>query len=251
MPPQFAEEYRPDLIRRAVHALQSAARQAYGSHPEAGLRHSVDVSKRRRDYKTSYGIGISRVARKVHSHRGTRMFWVGSFSPQTRGGRRAHPPKSIKVLEKMINQKENSKAIRSALAATINKELVLARGHKIPAEYPFIVDSSIEKLSKTKEIESVLCALGFQEELARGQERKVRSGRGKSRGRKYNCKKSLLLVVDNSCPLMHAAKNLPGVEIVPVKALNVELLAPGAMTGRVTLWTEKALEVMQKEKLFA
>jgi len=152
LPSQFNEEYRPDLIKRAVHALQSVARQAYGASPEAGLRHSSKLSKRRRKYRGCYGKGISRVNRKILSRRGTQMYWVGAFSPQTRGGRRSHPPKADKIFEKNINKKENRKAIRSAIAAAINKDLVQERGHKIPEDYPFILDSSFEQQSKTKDV---------------------------------------------------------------------------------------------------
>jgi len=67
LPVQFQEEFRPDLIRRAVHALQSAARQPYGASAEAGFRHSSRVSKRRRNYRGCYGFGISRVNRKILS----------------------------------------------------------------------------------------------------------------------------------------------------------------------------------------
>src|SRR3989338_38182 len=97
LPSHFLEEYRPDLIQRAVLALQSAARQRYGAYPEAGLRHSSKLSKRRRKYRGSYGLGISRVNRKILSRRGTRFNWAGAFSPQTVGGRRSHPPKAEKI----------------------------------------------------------------------------------------------------------------------------------------------------------
>ncbi len=250
LPVQFSEEYRPDLIKRALHALQSAGRQAYGAHPEAGMRSASSVSKRRRDYRGSYGFGISRVARKVLSRRGTRMNWQGAFTSQTVGGRRAHPPKSEKVLERKINVKENRKAIRSALAATVHKNLVEKRGHKLPAEYPFIVDSSFEQINKTSEIERALVTLGFADELARGAQKKVRAGLGKRRGRRYQRKKSVLFVVSGDCPLLKSARNLEGVEVVEVNALNVGLLAPGAMPGRVTLWSEKALDVMKEKQLY-
>ena len=107
LPSQFSESYRPNLIKRAVHALQSAARQAYGAFPEAGKRSSSDTSKRRRKYRGTYGFGISRVNRKIHSRRGTRFFWVGAFSPQTVGGRRSHPPKAEKELTKRINKERH------------------------------------------------------------------------------------------------------------------------------------------------
>lgn len=250
LPRQFSEPYRPDLIRRAVLALQSAARQRYGASPEAGLRHSSKLSKRRRKYRGCYGFGISRVNRKILSRRGMRMFWVGAFSPQTVGGRRSHPPKAEKILTQKINCKENQKAIRSAIAATILKEVVKSRGHKVPNDYPFVLSSEVEKISKTKEVKQMLKTLGLNEELSRSLIKKVRAGFGKIRGRKYRKRKGILFVVSDNCPLIKAAQNVPGTEAAVVKTLNAELLAPGAMPGRITLWTEKALERLEKEKLF-
>ena len=250
LPTQFSEDYRPDLIRRAVLALESAARQRHGSDPEAGKRHSSELSKRRRKYRGCYGFGISRVNRKIHSRRGTRMHWVGTFSPQTVGGRRAHPPKAEKKLEQKINKKENRKAIRSAISATMDKEIVMARGHHIPAEYPFILSAESEKLSKTKEVEKLLLSLGFQDELERSLIKNIRAGLGKLRNRKYRRKRGLLVVVGEDCPLLKAAKNIPGTEIVVVNSLNAKLLAPGSMPGRVTLWTENAIKKINDNKLF-
>ena len=175
---------------------------------------------------------------------------MGTFSPQTVGGRRSHPPKAEKVLERKINKKENRKAIRSAMTATLLKEVVAGRGHKLPAEYPFVVNSAVESLSKTKDVEKLLLDLGFAEELERSAQKKVRAGMGKMRGRKYQRKKGVLLVTGGECPLLNAAKNVPGVDAVEVKALNAELLAPGADAGRVTLWTEKAVQKVADEKLF-
>ena len=250
LPSQFSEDHRPDLIKRAVHALQSNARQAYGASPTAGMRHSSELSKRRRKYRGCYGFGISRVNRKILSRRGTRFFWVGATSPQTRGGKRAHPPKAEKIFAQDINKKENRKAIRSALAATINADLVKERGHRIPEAYPFIVASSLEQLSKAAEAADALKTLGFGDELERSLIKKVRAGIGKMRGRKYRRKRGLLLVVSEDCPLIKAASNLPGVDVILVNALNAELLAPGAMAGRATLWTDKALDLLSEKKLF-
>ena len=250
MPSQLKEEFRPDLIKRAVHSLWSKALQAYGADPLAGLRHSSKVSKRRRKYRGCYGFGISRINRKILSRRGTRFNWVGAFSPQAVGGRRSHPPKAGKVLERKINKKENQKAIRSAMSATLLKEVVAGRGHKLPVEYPFVVSSSVESLSKTKDVEKLLLDLGFAEELARSAQKKVRAGIGTMRGRRYQRKKGVLIVASADCALLKAAKNVPGVDAVEVKALNAELLAPGADAGRVTLWTEKAVQKLTDEKLF-
>ena len=41
LPELFSEEYRPDLIKKAVMALQSTRRQAHGTHPFAGIRSSA------------------------------------------------------------------------------------------------------------------------------------------------------------------------------------------------------------------
>ncbi len=249
LPAQFNEEFRPDLIHRAVLALQSVARQRYGASPEAGLRHSSKLSKRRRKYRGCYGFGISRVNRKILSRRGTRMSWVGAFSPQTRGGHRAHPPKAEKQFEQKINVKENRKAIRSAMAATLNKELVTLRGHHVPENYPFVLASSFEQLEKTSDIEKFLHT-GFKEEIQRSFIKKIRAGLGTLRGRRYQKKKSVLIVVGAPCPVQKAAQNLPGVDVVAVNALNAELLAPGALAGRVTLWTEQAITQLENKKLF-
>src|SRR3989338_5909587 len=81
LPSQFEEEFRPDLIQRAVLAIQSHKRRAYASSEDAGKRASAKLSRRRRDYRGSYGIGISRVPRKIMTRRGTRLNWVGAFAP--------------------------------------------------------------------------------------------------------------------------------------------------------------------------
>lgn len=195
-------------------------------------------------------MGIARTPRKIMSRSGMRFNWVGAFAPNTVGGRRSHPPKAVKILEKKINKKERKKAIRSAISATIVKELVAKRGHKVPADFPFIVDEKIENIEKTKEMIGVLTKLGFGNDLERAQERKVRPGRGKSRGRKYKAKKGVLIVVSNAEKARKAAGNIPGVDVTEAKNLNAELLAPGAVIGRLTLWSRPAVELLEKEKSF-
>lgn len=250
LPKQFSEPYHPDLIHRAVLALQSNRRQSYGAFPQAGKRHSAKLSRRRRKYKGAYGLGISRVPRKTMSHRGTRFVWTGAFAPMTVGGRRAHPPKPEKVWKKKINKKENRKAIRSAIAATINKELVENRGHILPKNYPFIIDDDVENIKKTKDVKKILESLGFKEELERAAKKKLRAGVGKLRGRKYRKKKGPLIVVSKECSLLRSLKNIPGVDAVIVNKLNAELLAPGSVPGRLTMFTKAAIERMEKEALF-
>ena len=106
LPNQFNEEVREDIIKRAFLAFESRKRQPYGAYKLAGKRAAVRLSKRRHHYKGSYGRGISRSPRKTIVRRGSQFIWVGAFAPNTVGGRRAHPPKSEKILERGINKKE-------------------------------------------------------------------------------------------------------------------------------------------------
>lgn len=250
LPKQFSEEVRQDIISRAVFTIQNNNRQQYGADPEAGKKSSAELSRRRRKYRGSYGSGISRVPRKILSRRGTRMMWVGAFAPGTVGGRRAHAPKAEKIWATKLNDKERQKAIRSALAATVDSETVAARGHHIPESFPFVLDNEFQLVTKAKDVVSALKLLGFEEELERSAIKKVRAGKGKGRGRKYQKKTGALLVVGEDCPLLISANNLPGVDIVKVAELNAELLAPGADIGRLTLFTESALAKMNTNNLF-
>ncbi|MBW2991683.1 50S ribosomal protein L4 [Candidatus Woesearchaeota archaeon] len=250
VPKQFEEMVNPDLIERAVLAVQSLNRQRYGADPEAGKKASAELSRRRRKYRGSYGFGISRVPRKILSRRGTRMNWVGAFAPGTVGGRRAHPPKAGKNLIKKINNKENKKAIRSALAASVNREAVVGRGHKVPDDYPFFIESKFEDLAKTKDVIKSLHALGLGKEIERCGKRTIRAGKGKARGRKYRNVSGVLLIVAKDCKLLKAAGNITGVKTVKIDDINAELLAPGCAPGRLSLFTKSAVEKMEKEKLF-
>jgi large subunit ribosomal protein L4e len=251
LPVQFAEEVRTDLITRSVLSIQASNRQPYGGYGDAGMRHSSKLSRRRRDYRGSYGMGISRVPRKIHSRKGRRMNWVGALSPGTVGGRRAHPPKPQSDWEQKVNTLENRKAIRSALAATVQKDIVSKRGHMIPPTFPFLIDNAFESITKTSELEAVLVKLGFAKELERAGVTRIRAGRGKTRGRKYKTPTSILFVVgSDATKLVKAASNLPGCDVVSVHRVNAELLAPGAHPGRLTLYTKSAVERLASEALF-
>ena len=250
LPNQFNEKVRSDLVKRAVESIQAGNRQPYGVKEGAGMRASADLSRRRKNYRGAYGHGISRVPRKILSRRGSQMFWVGAVAPGTVGGRRAHPPKAEKIWDKKINKKENRKAIRSAIAASALKDLVSERGHILPENYPLVIENKLEDLDKTKKVKDVLKKIGLTNELERVKEKKIRSGKGKRRGRKYKQKKGPLIVVAKECSLMKSARNIPGITISPVNVINAELLAPGSKVGRLVVWTEGAIERLRKEKLF-
>ena len=244
LPKVFSTKYKPETIKKAVLALQSVKRQRYGANPLAGKRSSAHYHGKRHYRFTMMNREMARIAR-IHGKVGY-LAYRARVVPQAVKGRKAHPPKAEKIFEKKINKKENLLAIKSALAATANTKLVKERRHKTEIkELPIIVTDSIEGLKKTKEVKSFLEKI-IKEELIRCQEKKVKSGKGKTRGRKYKKKKGPLIIVSGECPLIKAAKNLPGIDIAKIDELNVELLAPGSQAGRLTILTKGALENLNK-----
>ena len=250
LPSQFNEPVRPDLIKKAVLVVAVNNRQPYGAKPNAGMRASAKLSRRRHQYRGAYGHGISRVPRKIMSRRGTRMNWVGAFAPGTVGGRRAHPPKAEKIWELKMNKKERRKAIRSALSAAVDKTIITKRGHKIPENFPVAIDDDFESINKTRDVVAALESIGLKDEIKRCSEKKVRAGKGASRGRKYKKKVGPLVVVSKDCALIKSAVNIPGVEVLIADDLNAASLAPGTAPGRLTLFTKSAIDKIGKEKLF-
>ena len=72
--------------------------------------------------------------------------------------------------------------------------------------------------------------------------KRIRAGRGKTRGRKYKKVKGPLLVVGEDQGISLGARNHAGVDVVVVENLNAELLAPGTHPGRLTIYTKSAVE---------
>ena len=97
----------------------------------------------------------------------------------------------------------------------------------------------------TRKAKAMFEALGLGEDLRRAREgRKIRPGKGTMRGRVHKTPKSVLLVVSRKEGLAHAVRNLPGVDVVAVKDLCAEDLAPGGAVGRLTVFTKSAVEAM-------
>lgn len=243
LPSQFDTPYRPDVIKRAVLAVQSRRYQPKGVDELAGKRNTAQ------SWQT--GHGRSRVPRVQGS--GTGAANKAAFAPGTVGGRVAHPPESRKVIVERINRKENRLAIRSAIAASANPDFVKARGHKIDnvPQIPLIVSDQLQSLSTTKDTFEALVYLGLADDLDRARDgRSIRAGKGKLRGRKMKNPKTLLIVVGEDKGISQAARNLPGVDITEVHGLNAELLAPGTHPGRLVVWTRSAIDRLEKENLF-
>ncbi|HLD81006.1 MAG TPA: 50S ribosomal protein L4 [archaeon] len=254
LPTQFSEALRPDVIHRAVLAVQSAKFQPKGNYYNAGRDYTAEFEGRRRRIGQGNNIGRARLPRlkNVNRHAG----YMGDVMevPQARHGPRAHPPKVEKVLIEGINKNERRLAIRSAIAATRSKELARGRGHDVGAlkELPVIVVDDFEKLDKTSKVEEVLQKLGVLQDVVKAKQKtSIRAGKGKTRGRKYKERKGPLVVVSQKCQVIGAAKNLPGVDVVEVRNLNAELLAPGTHAGRLSVWSQAAVERLSSGKLFS
>ena len=234
LPEQFYENYEPDLINRAILAIFSHRRQPYGTMPLAGQGYSANLSRRRRDYKGAYGKGISRASRKTMWRRGMQFGWVGAISPGTVGGRRAHPPKATKIWGLKINTKEKRKAIRSALSGVVQTNNLV------------VVEDKFENLKKTKDVKKVLSALGFNIETIK----RKKPGRAKSRGRAIRFKKNALIVFSKNCSTVKAISNVAGFDSTDVKSVNANLLSLGYGIPRQCVFTEGALSLLAKDKLF-
>ncbi len=217
----FSVPLREDVIRRAFLAESSRARTPYGSDPLAGKRTSAHYHGKRHYRFTMMNREMARMKR-IHGQ--GFLNYTARFVPQAAKGRRAHPPKAGKKWEQKINRKERMLALLSAISATTQNSKT------------FIIEDSFEGLNKSRDVAGVLGKLGI---VARAK-RKVRAGRGKSRGRKYRKPRGALIIVSKS-----AVPKLPGTEVVLLRDLSVSDLAPGGVPGRACLWTESCVKEVE------
>jgi len=228
LPAVFETTYRPDLIARAVNVAQANRKQDYGADPFAGKRTPAE--------SFGSGRGMAHVPRQ--DGRARRV-------PQAVKGRKAHPPKAEKDQSESINTKAKKLAVRSAIAATADADLVADRGHAFDedTDLPVVVSDEFEDLQKTRDVVEFLEAAGLDADIERADEgRSIRSGRGKTRGRKHKVPSSILFVTSSDAGPSRAARNLAGADVATAREVNAEDLAPGGHPGRLTVWTESALE---------
>ena len=255
LPDSFSQSVRVDLVRDAVASSRANRRQAYGSRrhvgkrrPMAGMKHSVEWWGK--------GRGVSRIMRRTGQRRAAQ-------NPHTLGGRRAHGPKVEKDWSRKFNSKQRRMARDAALSATVDMERVVARGHQLDesvehlpiilGNYSETVDGKTEEYnietfnhgSATRKVLAIFNELGLGHDLHRARSnRKIRAGKATMRGRVHKTPKSVLLVVKEKAGLAHAARNLPGVDVVAAKDLSAEDLAPGGDVGRLTVFTKDAVEAL-------
>lgn len=229
LPQVFESEVREDLVRRAFEAHRSNTMDSYGSDPEAGFKTSAE--------SWGAGRGAAMVPRIKNGRR-------GALVPQAIGGRRAHPPKAKKDFDKKINDNERVAAIASAFAATARPDVVNGRGHA--ASSSIAVTDDVQELKKTREVREFLKSVDLWSDVERAKEgTRERSGKGKGRGRRKRTPRSLLILVDEDEGISRAARNLPGVDVRTVDEASISDLAPGGDVGRLTVFSESALEVLR------
>jgi large subunit ribosomal protein L4e len=240
LPSFFSQRIREDIVSKVLEA--SKTMHPYAPSLVAGKQHSASgiIRHARRKWRGAYGKGISRVPRKIMSNRGNQFNWVGAEIASTRGGRRAHPPKVITMINtKKINKREMNLALISAINATASEKAIVARysrmDEKDMKDLPIVVESKITSLKTKDMVNMVKKILGEKiSEIAIGS-KKIRSGKGKRRGRRYKNSAGMLLVVGRG-----EKTKVTAFEVKNTQNLNVNDIAQGGL-GRLTIYTETAI----------
>ena len=233
LPLVFKFKPRTDLIQFASEVFITKNKQKQGRDKRAGLRNTAE----------GWGTGhaMSRAPRIKGA--GFQTARNAGRAPYAIGGRRTHPIKNEKKIEKKLNNKAKKLSIYSAISASGQPKWLENRGHIISdvPQIPLVIDDKVQTIKKTKDIYMVLNELGMKKELLKTKKaKKIRAGKGKRRGRKYKFAKGPLLVIKEDYGIVKAMKNIPGFEVTKIENLSIELLAPGAMPGRFVIWTQSA-----------
>ncbi|KAG7385384.1 60S ribosomal protein L4 [Phytophthora pseudosyringae] len=235
LPAVFTAPIRPDVVNFVHTNMAKNRRQAYGVSREAGHQHSAE----------SWGTGraVSRIPRIQGG--GNQSSGQAAFGNMCRGGRMFAPTRIWRKWHRKINVNQRRFAVASALAASAVPALVMARGHRIEKvpEVPLVLDDAVEATQKTTQALKVLAKIGADVEIEKVKaSKKITTGRGKSRNRRYTTRRGPLIVFANANGAEKAFRNIPGVELVNVERLNLLQLAPGGHVGRFIIWTKSAFQ---------
>ncbi|CAG8534617.1 10071_t:CDS:2 [Acaulospora colombiana] len=145
---------------------------------------------------------------------------------QDRGGRMFAPTKIWRKWHIKTNLNQKRFAITSALAASSIPSLVLARGHRIEEikEVPLVVGDGIESLTKTKTAVGLLKSVKAHRDVVKVSNSLYNEDHG----------------------VVKAFRNIPGVELVNVRHLNLLQLAPGGHLGRFIIWSQGAFSLLDE-----
>merc|ERR1712061_784782 len=228
---------RPDIVNTIHNEVAKNKRQPYCVSEPAGEQTSAE----------SWGTG--RAVARIPRVRGgsTHRSGQAAFGNMCRGGRMFAPLKTWRKWHKKCNVNQRRYAMTSAIAATGVPALVMAKGHQVDnvPEIPLVVSNNVENYNKTKQAVALLKAVGAWDDIKRVYAtRRQRAGRGKMRGRRFVQKLGPCIVYKNDNGVVKSFRNIPGVNLVPVEALNVLKLAPGGHVGRFLIFTEDAAKAL-------
>ncbi|EPY34548.1 large subunit ribosomal protein L4e [Angomonas deanei] len=234
LPAVFTAPIRSDIVQFVHTNMAKNSRQAYAVNRLSGMNHSAH----------SWGTGraVARIPRI--SGGGSSSSGSGAFGNMCRGGRMFAPTKIFRRWHRKINLHQKRLAVVSALAASSLPSLVMSRGHKIEniPEVPLVVEDSIQGYEKTKEAVAFLRAIAAIDDINRvNDSRELRAGRGKMRNRRYVARRGPMLVLPDNKGT-RAFRNIFGLDLANVNALNLLHLAPGGHVGRFVIWTKGAFE---------
>lgn len=237
LPFVFKAPIRPDLVRSVHTAVAKNKRQPYAVSEKAGHQTSAE----------SWGTGraLARIPRVGGG--GTHRSGQAAFGNMCRSGRMFAPTKTWRKWHVKVNQNEKRYAISSAVAASGVPSLLLARGHRIEEipEVPLVVDDAVQSFQKTKEAVALLKEIkAYRDVVKVANSRKLRAGKGKLRNRRHVQRRGPLVVFNEDAGIVKAFRNIPGVEIVNVRRLNLLQLAPGGHLGRFVIWTKSAFGLL-------
>ena len=227
LPEMFSYKINEPLIKRAVIAERSYILQPQGHYVLAGLQTTAKYFGRMNSYRSGRHMGIAiRPREKLGDGRQGKVKKI----PSATKVKRAHPNMIQKKLVEKMNNIEYQNALISSISAS--KKFI-------------IVNNDIEKINKTKDILKVLDNLNLGNIVEEGRKMHIRKGlRRKSNRRHF--KKTLLLVFNEDKGALKAARNVPGIDVCLLNGLTVNALAPGGVPGRITLWSEGAVNNAEK-----
>jgi len=233
LPAVFNAPLRHDIVRFVHTNVAKNSRQPYAVSRRAGHRATAE----------SWGTGraVSRIPRVGGG--GTHRSGEGAYGNMCKGGRMFAPTKVFRRWNRAVNKNLRRYAVTSSVVASAIPALVMARGHKIEkvSELPLVVSDKVQGLTKTKDAVKVLKALKAFDDVTKVKDTiHVRAGVGKMRNRRYVQRKGPLVVLSKNEGGWRAFRNIPGVDLAYVSALNVLQLAPGGHLGRFIIWSEAA-----------
>lgn len=244
IPSVFSTAIRDDLIHFAFKNMRMNSRQPYAVSQTAGKRHSAK--------SLGTGRALARVPRVKAS--GTRRSGQAAEANFARGGHMACPTTVQRKWKRMTPLSIRRLTASMGIAASTVPSMVESRGHIISKieQIPLVVSDTVSEISKTADALKFCHELGLKEELEKVKNsRTIRSGRGKSRNRRYVEKTGPLFIHNfkEGDIKLKAFMNIKGIQITSVSNLSVLSLCPGGFAGRLIIWTEGAFKELNNIKV--